>query len=83
MCALKTALAQVKIYGPGGNPNGPPTVSRYTRVPWSSLHADDQQAGKKGPDQGEVLGTRTSRQWHINDEIGTIRKYVFFNPFCR
>ena len=80
MCALKTALAEVKIYGPSGNPDAPPTVSRYTKVPWSTVHADGQHGG---PDQDELLGTRTSRQWHLNDEIAVIRTCVYFNSFCR
>jgi hypothetical protein len=82
MCALKTALAEVKIYGPNGNPDGPPQVSRYTKVPWSTVHADGEHAGKKDPDPVEVLGTRTSRQWHLNDEIAAIRTCVSLIPFA-
>jgi len=72
MCALKTALAEVEIYGPNGNPDGPPKVSRYTKVPWSTIDADDQHVSKKEPDPDEVLDTRTSRQWHLNDEFPVI-----------
>ena len=82
MCALKTALAEVKIYGPSGDPDAQPKVSRYTKVPWSTVHADGQHVGAKEPDPDEVLGTRTSRQWHLNDEIAAIRTCLF-NPFCR
>jgi len=65
MCALKTALTEVKIHGPSGDPDAPPKVSRYTKVPWSTVHS-------KVADPDEVRGTRTSRQWHINDEIAAI-----------
>lgn len=82
MCALKTALSEVKIFGPSGNPDGPPTVSRYTKVPWSTVHADGQHVGEKESDQDDVLGTRTSRQWHLNDEIAVIRTCVFLIPFA-
>lgn len=82
MCALKTALAEVKIYGPNGDPDAPPKVSPYTKVPWSTVHADNQHAGEREPDPDEVLGTRPSRQWHLNDEIAAIRKLSFLIPFC-
>lgn len=82
MCALKTALAEVKIYGPSGNPDGPPIVSRYTKVPWSTVDADGQHVGEKKPDMDEVLGTRTSRQWQLNDEIAAIRTCVSLSPFA-
>jgi len=72
MCALKKALAEAKIYGPGGDPNASAKVSYYTKVPWSTVHADGEDVGDKEPDPDEVLGTRTSRQWHLNDEIAAI-----------
>jgi hypothetical protein len=85
MCALKTALAEVKIYGPNGDPDAQPKVSRYTKVPWSIVHAGGQHVGENDslqePDPDEVLGTRTSRQWHLNDEIAA--RTCLFNPFCR
>lgn len=34
MCALKQALADCKIYGPGGDPNSPPGVQHVTMVPY-------------------------------------------------
>lgn len=82
MCALKTALAEVEIYGPNGNPDGPPKVSRYTKVPWSTVDADGQHVSKKEPDPDEVLDTRTSRQWHLNDEFPVIRTCVYLIPFA-
>ena len=82
MCALKKALAEVKIYGPAGDPDASAKISYYTKVPWSDVHADGEDVGEREPDPDEVLGTRTSRQWHLNDEIAAIRTY-FFYPFCR
>ena len=82
MCALKTALAQVKIYGPSGDPHAPPGVSRYTQVPWSTVHANDQHhVGEKGAgitDREEVLGTRTGRQqqWHLGDQVTAIGTFI-------
>ena len=84
MCALKTALAEVEIYGPNGNPDGPPKVSRYTKVPWSTVDADGQHVSKKelDRDKDEDLDTRTSRQWHLNDGFPVIRTCVYLIPFA-
>ncbi|KAF8798709.1 hypothetical protein BYT27DRAFT_7228290 [Phlegmacium glaucopus] len=46
MCALKTALAEAKIYGPDGDPHAPPGVSRYTKVPWAIIQAEDEHIHK-------------------------------------
>ena len=43
ICALKAALADIKIYGPGGNPNPKPSTSRYTLVPWDLISAQDRR----------------------------------------
>jgi hypothetical protein len=51
MCALKTSLAEVKIYGPGGDPHAPPGVSRYTKVPWSTIqHVGEKEAERTDRD---------------------------------
>ncbi|KAJ2925115.1 hypothetical protein H1R20_g11975, partial [Candolleomyces eurysporus] len=52
ICALKQALAEVNIYGPSGNPNPPPAVTRYTQVPWESVLWEEQKAAEeKGREQ--------------------------------
>jgi len=66
MCALKTALAEVKICGPGGDPKAPPGVSRYTKVPWDIIHAEDQDVLEKETDSG-VHRSRTNR-WKLSNE---------------
>lgn len=42
ICALKAALADLDIYGPGGNPNPKPPTSRYTLVPWELVAEEDK-----------------------------------------
>jgi len=37
ICALKTALGELKVYGPKGNPDTGPSTTRYTKVP-SEVH---------------------------------------------
>jgi len=43
ICALKAALADIKIYGPSGEPNPKPSTSRYTLVPWELISEQDRQ----------------------------------------
>ncbi|RXW21641.1 hypothetical protein EST38_g4203 [Candolleomyces aberdarensis] len=47
ICALKQALAEVNIYGPTGNPNPPPAVTRYTQVPWETVIWAEQKAAEE------------------------------------
>ena len=42
ICALKAALADIKIYGPSGNPNPKPPTSRYTLVPWELIREQER-----------------------------------------
>jgi len=44
---LKTNLAELKVYGPSGNPNAPPSVDRYTEVPWEVIEQKDREADEK------------------------------------
>ena len=43
VCALKTMLAEVGVYGPKGNPDAPPPPKRYTEVPWDQVQEDDRK----------------------------------------
>lgn len=40
ICALKTALAEVGIYGPSGDPNAASAPAKYTQVPWAEVKAE-------------------------------------------
>ena len=45
ICALKTYLAEAKIYGPKGDPDKTPDPDRYTLVPWEEVRAKENKAG--------------------------------------
>ncbi|KAF8893315.1 Mechanosensitive ion channel-domain-containing protein [Infundibulicybe gibba] len=49
ICALKTALAELKIYGPGGDPDAKSELKRYTEVPWDEVKADENFATQDQP----------------------------------
>lgn len=36
-------MADIEIYGPSGNPDAKPAVSRYTSVPWDLISAEDRR----------------------------------------
>ena len=45
ICALKTYLAEAKIYGPKGDPDKIPDPDRYTIVPWEEVRQKYNNAG--------------------------------------
>jgi hypothetical protein len=73
ICALKTILGELKIYGPAGDPNPPPNVSRYAKVPWDIIEAEDRKAAmeKVSP---PVDDQRFSRDWKLGDKNAALRK---------
>jgi len=48
ICALKTYLAEAKIYGPKGDPDATPAPDRYTLIPWEEVRAKDKMKGVPG-----------------------------------
>jgi len=71
ICALKKALADVKIHGPKGDPDAIPAPTRYTRVPWELVkEGDDKAAGGKGPDEPSA----PKDGWQLSDKNAAMRK---------
>ncbi|KAH9963910.1 Mechanosensitive ion channel-domain-containing protein [Russula dissimulans] len=44
ICALKTYLAEAKIYGPNGNPDATPAPTRYTIIPWEEVQEKEKKS---------------------------------------
>ena len=67
ICALKTVLGDLKIYGPSGDPNPGPSVARYTQVPWPDVLAEEKAAlkQKEGTPAFPEPATGT---WRLNDK---------------
>lgn len=62
ICALKSVLADLHIYGPTGNPDKEPETTRYTKVPWEKVEADDRKkATSMPPVPAEPVGG-----WHLS-----------------
>lgn len=47
ICALKSALAEVKIYGPSGDPNAESGPTKYTEVPWKDVQEQERRAARE------------------------------------
>ncbi|KAF8885420.1 Mechanosensitive ion channel-domain-containing protein [Mucidula mucida] len=71
VCALKTALAEVGIYGPSGNPNGATGPTRYTQVPWEEVKAEDQRASHEAHHASNVPHVGG---WNLSDSNAAIGK---------
>ncbi|KAF9654005.1 hypothetical protein BDM02DRAFT_3086356 [Thelephora ganbajun] len=70
ICALKAALADNKIYGPGGNPNATPPPSRHALVPWELISEQDkrEEAGSHQTPPGGIQEPRIPvTNWNLTD----------------
>ena len=70
ICALKAALADVKIYGPSGDPKPKPPTSRYTLVPWELISEQDraEEAEPRSPLPGSIEEPRIPvSNWNLTD----------------
>ncbi len=79
ICALKKAMADVKIFGPKGDPDAIPTPTRYTRVPWELVkEGDDKAAGGKAPDEPSA----PKDGWQLSDKNAAMRKIKWEELAC-
>ncbi|OSD01247.1 hypothetical protein PYCCODRAFT_1412753 [Trametes coccinea BRFM310] len=49
ICALKTSLKKVKIYGPKGDPDAPAGPQKLTLVPYDEVKAEEEEAKAHAP----------------------------------
>lgn len=78
ICALKTALGELKVYGPKGNPDTGPSTTRYTRVPWELVQAQDREEAGKDT-SSEVHVPRGG--WHLRGNSDMIGKHRTTAPY--
>lgn len=80
ICALKQALAEVMVYGPTGDPNPPPAVTRYTQVPWDTVLYEDQKgAAEKGAEKDTgAPRSPLAGSWALRDKNAVIRMCISF-----
>jgi hypothetical protein len=68
ICALKSALADVKVFGPTGDPKAKPDPTPYTLVPWEKVQEDERKsAANLHAHSGAPVGG-----WRLSDRIAVI-----------
>lgn len=73
ICALKSILGELKIYGPSGDPSPPPAVSRYAKVPWEIIDAEDRKKSQNAA-HAVAPGHQPLDGWNLTDKNAAIRK---------
>jgi hypothetical protein len=69
ICALKTTLAELKIFGPKGDPDAPLPTKRYAKVPWN--------AADHGPSRDHLMQAEPRSPiggWKLTGKNAVIRK---------
>lgn len=72
ICALKSILGDLNIYGPKGNPSPPPGVTRYAQVPWEIIEREDQQKAYEAS-QTTLSDRPPTVGWNLSDKNAPIR----------
>jgi len=72
ICALKTILGELKIYGPSGDPNPAPGVKRYTQIPWQDILAEERKAALEKQPSVPAEGFGPPEGWKLSDKNAAI-----------
>ncbi|GAA5821690.1 hypothetical protein JCM11251_000973 [Rhodosporidiobolus azoricus] len=73
ICALKVAMAELQIFGPGeaGNPTpAPADPVQYTQVPWDEVKAAAEAAAKKAAEEAAAKPVAEDPLLHHAAEVG-------------
>jgi len=74
---LKVSLAEVKIFGPKGNPNAVATPERRTLVPWDEVKAKEEVALRRESTKSKTpLGG-----WQLLDKNTFISEHFHCSSF--
>ncbi|KAF7967435.1 hypothetical protein HWV62_34337 [Athelia sp. TMB] len=73
ICALKSALKEVKVYGPKGDPSAVPAPVRQTMVPWEEVQHKEETA-KRAEDKAPEVDTKMPVEgWNLSDKNAVIK----------
>jgi hypothetical protein len=74
ICTLKTTLADLKIFGPSGDPGAGSEPKRYTLVPWDDVLEEDRRKGLVARERaGEGV---PEGGWKLSDKNAVIGMYL-------
>lgn len=72
VCALKTSMAKVKIFGPAGDPNAPSGPSKYTLVPYEEVVRKEEAEKAHATPPGLHDNRFPTADWMFSDPKSTI-----------
>ncbi|KAF8625434.1 hypothetical protein AX15_005393 [Amanita polypyramis BW_CC] len=70
VCTLKKALADTKIYGPGGAPGSYPEPTSYTQIPWEDVKAE--RGAEEAKRKDEVAEPIPTHGWRLTAKDATL-----------
>ena len=81
ICALKTSLSELEIWGPKGNPDAEAEPAMYTKVPWEEVQAKKREREEEDQDHlampEPVTEPRLPRtDFSFTDKNALIRKFT-------
>lgn len=68
ICALKTALAELKIFGPKGNPDAEPGPTLFTQIPWEEVQAMKEEDKRKKAAEAVARPRVQRREYSLTDK---------------
>lgn len=74
ICALKTSLAELKIYGPKGDPGAEAGPTMFTQIPWEEVRAkkEQEQEKKKTPPHPSVEPAIPKTDFNLMDRHAAV-----------
>jgi hypothetical protein len=84
---LKQALADVKIFGPSGDPDAKADPTKYTMVPWEEVREheamQDSAAAAAAMAAGPDVPLSPVGGWNLSDKNAVISACFFWGIFFR
>ena len=77
-------MADLKIYGPAGDPNAAPEVNRYTKVPYDELKQQEEAARQKKEVEAheETRKLKVGEEWKLGDKNAILSAFFWYFLSC-
>ncbi|KAH8107938.1 hypothetical protein BXZ70DRAFT_884347 [Cristinia sonorae] len=82
ICALKSSLTKVKIFGPGGDPDAKASPSQYTLVPYEDVKREEELTARSMPmpTVGHMQEHVIPTAYTFSDPNAVMRTSIFSHP---
>ena len=77
ICALKTSLAELKIFGPSGDPGAEKPPKAYTQIPWDEVKRMEEE--KKRREAGRQSFVKT--EYDLADRTAVASELLIPQPY--